>query len=153
MGWLVAGSDAGPLTEEPEAPHASNAQKADVGRALITIALAWGTLGLSIPFGSESGQFLFTINPLEIFLSVLAFIGAVGLLVDFWHPWRSWLWRVGFAEMAVGFLWTAASIYELIVPSAATFQWRLGHSLIYGGYAILALTTWRWINKGNTREQ
>ena len=146
MGRVVASSDA-----EPLAPHASADQKAEVGRALITIGLAWGTLGLAVPFGSSTGPFVFEITPLEIFISVLALVGAVGLMVDFFHPWRSYLWKTGFAEMMVGFLWSAASVYELIVPAPITLQWRLGHALIYGGYAVLSLSTWRWINKGRTR--
>jgi hypothetical protein len=132
-------------------PTASSEQRAEVGRALITISLAWGTLGLAVPFGSSTGPFVFEITPLEVFISLLALVGAIGLVLDFFHPWRSYLWRVGFAEMMVGFLWSAASVYELIVPGPTTIEWRLGHSLMYGGYAILSLTTWRWINKGNTR--
>ena len=117
----------------------------------MTISLAWGTLGLAVPFGSASGPFVFTIDPLEVIISILALVATIGLLVDFWHPWQSRLWRIGFAEMAVGFLWSAGAFYELIVPSPATLNWRIGHALIYGGYAILALTSWRWINHGNTR--
>lgn len=142
-----------PLTppESPPAPTASPEQSLQVARGLITIALAWGTLGLAIPFGSAQGPFNLNINPLEVFLSLLALVGALGLLVDFIHPWRSRLWQMGFAEMAVGFLWASASFYELVVPSLATWEWRIAHALMYGGYSVLALTTWRWINKGNTR--
>jgi hypothetical protein len=118
---------------------------------LITITLALGTLGLAVPFGSASGPFTFELTPLELIISGLAFIGSLGLLLDFLHPWRSYLWRTAFAEGAVGFLWMSSAIYELINPGEATINWRIGHFLMYLGYAALALTTWRWVNRGNTR--
>jgi hypothetical protein len=144
MERIVANSDVGPVTASPD-------QRAVVARALITISLAAGTLGLGIPFGSASGPESTTITPLEWIISILAIIGALGLLVDFLHPWRSILWRTAFAEMAVGFLWISSAVYELIVPSDASVQWRVAHALMYAGYAVLALTTWRWINRGRIR--
>jgi hypothetical protein len=104
-----------------------------------------------VPFGSATGPFVDTIDPLEWVISALALIGVAGLLLDFFHPWRSRLWRSAVAEMMVGFLWSASAFYEVIVPSPATWEWRLGHGFIYGGFAVLALSSWRWINKGNIR--
>lgn len=140
----MASSDAPEITASPE-------QSRQVWRALSTITLVVGTLGLAVPFGSSNGPTSFSITPLEIIISILAAIAAVGLAVDFFHPWRSVLWRTAFAEMMVGFLWSSAAVYELINPGNVTLNWRVGHFLMYAGYAVLALTAWRWVNRGNTR--
>jgi len=132
---------------------ASSAQSAQVARALITVSLAWATLGLAVPFGSSGGASNLDVTPLEWIISIAALVTALGLLLDLVHPWRSVLWRIGFSEMFTGFLWAASAAYELFLPGDATLLWRVGHALIYGGYAVLALTAWRWINVGRIRGQ
>ena len=141
------------MTNPSTAPERGNFDAHLVfARAVITLSLFIATLGVSIPFGASSGQFTWDLNPLEWILSGLAFLSALGLLLDFIHPWRSWLYRVGVAEMAAGGVWAAIGSYELFLPGATTWPWRLGHALPAFGWMVLALTVWRWINVARTRQ-
>jgi hypothetical protein len=130
---------------------AAPTQSYNVARATITAALAVASFGQSLPFGASTGPTVFELNPLEIILSVLLFLTACALVLNFFHPWNSWLYRHGIAEMVAGGVWVAVGTYELLLPNEATITWRLGHALPAYGWAILALTTWRWINVGRLR--
>jgi hypothetical protein len=138
------------------APQTPDRQSVLVARDTITISLAVACLGQSLPFGAASGPTnsgLDDLNPLEWTLSILLFLMAVALVLNFFHPWRSWAWRVGLAEMIAGAIWVMVGTYELLVPNDSTTLWRLGHALPAFGWAILALTTWRWVNVGRTRRK
>jgi hypothetical protein len=133
-------------------------------RVIITLGLAIACLGTAIPYGTASGGIVLLLNPLEWGLSALAALACLGLVLDLLHPWGErhrvpgavWGARLhtsGFAFMVAGAVWAALTAYVCLLPGEFTVAWRLGHALENAGWAVLALSAWRWIAVGTRRRR
>jgi hypothetical protein len=113
-------------------------------RRFITAALAIATLGAAIPYGTATGGTTSDVTVLEIVLSALALVAALGLIADLIPHLNPTAYALGLAHMVAGFMWMSVAVYVLLLPHL-TLLWRLGHALPSLGWAVLALTTWRWV--------
>jgi uncharacterized membrane protein len=110
-------------------------------RLLIVVSLTIAGIAAVLPFGIASQKTLNYPSALEWVLGALALVAVVALVVELATTWDQ-PWPLGLT----GFVWAATTVYLAIAPDA-TWLWHVAMALLAGGYAVLALTSWRLMVK------